>query len=61
MAWKVLSKLLVGCSNHYKVLKKMNRLSPMRILLRLVLLAEKVDALSTLEELKGLHTSFFAF
>jgi hypothetical protein len=33
----------------------------MSILLRLVLLTEKVDALSTLEELRGLYTSFFTF
>ena len=43
------------------ILNEKNRLSQMHILLRLVLLAEKVDALSTLEELRGLYTSFFAF
>jgi hypothetical protein len=47
--------------NHLKILNEKNRLSNAYIiLLRLVLLAEKVDCLSTLEEIQGLYTFVFA-
>jgi hypothetical protein len=36
-------ELHLGCGNHQRILNEKNRLSPMHILLRLVLLTEKVD------------------
>jgi hypothetical protein len=70
LASKVGHELHLECGNHYKVLNEKNRLSPMRILLRLVLLAEKVDddAFLPLKNLRSLpasslltNTSIYAF